>query len=109
MPQVYDPPTAVGDGRTGCLGVPRMRVRLTRLLALVAVAALACTASARAQAVDSLVRYTGTLKKVQDSGVVMLGYRENSPPFAFRDDAGKPIGYALDLCEVVVEEIGREL
>lgn len=63
---------------------------------------------AGAQSVD-LARYTGTLKKVRDSGVVVLGYRENSPPFAFLDARRKPIGYSLDLCEVVVEEIGREL
>ena len=58
---------------------------------------------------DRLVRYTGTLKKIDDSGVVVLGHRENSPPFAFLDKSGKPIGYALDLCEIVVEEIAAEL
>jgi glutamate/aspartate transport system substrate-binding protein len=85
-----------------------MQACLTRLLAL-AIAALAFVAPANAQPADSLVRYTGTLKKVQDSGVVVLGYRENSPPFAFLDETRKPVGYSLDLCEVVVEEIGREL
>jgi len=40
---------------------------------------------------------------------VRLGYRQNSPPFAFRDAKGKPIGYSLDLCDIVVDEIGREV
>jgi len=84
-----------------------MRARFTRLPALAV--ALALHAAVQAQPADSLARYTGTLKKVQDAGVVVLGYRENSPPFAFLDATRKPIGYALDLCEVVVEEIGREL
>jgi ABC-type amino acid transport substrate-binding protein len=53
--------------------------------------------------------YSGTLKKIDDSGVVRIGHRENSPPFAFLDAGGKPVGYALDLCEVVVEEITAEL
>ncbi len=53
--------------------------------------------------------YTGTLKKINDSGVVRIGHRENSPPFAFLDSQRKPVGYALDLCEVVVEEIAGEL
>ncbi len=53
--------------------------------------------------------YSGTLKKINESGVVRLGYRENSPPFAFLDREKKPVGYSLDLCEIVVEEIGAEL
>jgi glutamate/aspartate transport system substrate-binding protein len=56
-----------------------------------------------------VVPYTGTLKKVNESGVLRIGHRENSPPFAFLDAKGKPVGYALDLCAVVVEEIVTEL
>jgi glutamate/aspartate transport system substrate-binding protein len=48
-----------------------------------------------------------TLKRIEATGVVRVGYRENSPPFAFLDDKKQPIGYALDICEVVVEEIAR--
>jgi glutamate/aspartate transport system substrate-binding protein len=53
--------------------------------------------------------YSGTLKKIRDSAVVSIGHRQNSPPFAFLDKSGKPIGYSLDLCEIVVEEIIAEL
>jgi glutamate/aspartate transport system substrate-binding protein len=56
-----------------------------------------------------VVPYTGTLKKINDSGVLQIGHRGNSPPFAFLDKRGKPIGYALDLCAVVVDEIVAEL
>jgi glutamate/aspartate transport system substrate-binding protein len=56
-----------------------------------------------------VVPYSGTLKKINDSGLLRIGHRENSPPFAFLDSRGKPVGYALDLCEVVVEEIAGEL
>lgn len=64
-----------------------------------------------AQQSDAVIAYpyTGTLKTINDSGVVRIGHRENSPPFAFLDPQGKPVGYALDLCEVVVEEIAGEL
>jgi glutamate/aspartate transport system substrate-binding protein len=55
------------------------------------------------------VPYTGTLKKIRDTGVVRIGFRENSPPFAFRGPDGKPVGYALDICEIVVDEIVTEL
>ena len=53
--------------------------------------------------------YSGTLKKIHDSGIVRIGHRQNSPPFAFLDRNGKPVGYSLDLCEIVVEEIVAEL
>jgi glutamate/aspartate transport system substrate-binding protein len=53
--------------------------------------------------------YSGTLKKINGSGVIVIGHRQNSPPFAFLDKSGKPIGYSLDLCEIVVEEIIAEL
>ena len=56
-----------------------------------------------------VVKYSGTLKKIYDSGVVVIGHRTNSPPFAFLDANGRPIGYSLDLCEIVVEEIAAEL
>ena len=38
-----------------------------------------------------------------------LGYRESSPPFSFLDQANRPIGYSLELCEAIVEEIGVEV
>jgi glutamate/aspartate transport system substrate-binding protein len=56
-----------------------------------------------------VVPYSGTLKKINDSGVITVGHRQNSPPFAFLDKKGKPIGYSLDLCEIVIEEIIAEL
>jgi glutamate/aspartate transport system substrate-binding protein len=37
---------------------------------------------------------------------VRLGYRESSPPFSFLDQANRPIGYSLELCEAIVDEIG---
>ena len=50
-----------------------------------------------------------TLKRIDETRVVRLGHRENSPPFAFLDAKKKPIGYSLDLCEIVVEEIAKEV
>ncbi len=53
---------------------------------------------------------SGTLKKVRDSGVVVIGYREASFPFSFvRNGASRPLGYSIDLCLGIVEEIVREL
>jgi glutamate/aspartate transport system substrate-binding protein len=50
-----------------------------------------------------------TLANIKRAHVVRLGYRESSPPFSFLDQANRPIGYSLELCEAIVEEIGVEV
>jgi len=50
-----------------------------------------------------------TLANVKKTHVVRLGYRESSPPFSFLDQASRPIGYSLELCEAIVDEIGVEV
>jgi glutamate/aspartate transport system substrate-binding protein len=52
---------------------------------------------------------TGTLKKIKDSGAVMLGYRASSIPFSYLNNLHEPIGYSIDLCNEVVKEIANEL
>jgi glutamate/aspartate transport system substrate-binding protein len=82
-----------------------------RTIALLAASfALGWTLPAAAQRAPAYeVPLTGTLKKIRDTGVVRIGFRENSPPFAFRAPDGKPVGYALDICEIVVDEIATAL
>jgi len=48
---------------------------------------------------------TGTLKKIKDSGSVVIGYRESSLPFSYLNAARRPIGYSIDLCLEIVEEV----
>jgi glutamate/aspartate transport system substrate-binding protein len=50
-----------------------------------------------------------TLAAIKAAHTVKLGYREASPPFSFLDHAGKPIGYSIELCQAVVDEIGTEV
>src|SRR5271154_1234380 len=50
-----------------------------------------------------------TLANIKNTRVVRLGYRESSPPFSFLDQANRPIGYSLELCEAIVDEIGAEV
>jgi glutamate/aspartate transport system substrate-binding protein len=52
---------------------------------------------------------SGTLKKIRDSGGVTIGYREASFPFSYVRQSGQPIGYSIDLCLGIVDEIKREL
>jgi ABC-type amino acid transport substrate-binding protein len=51
----------------------------------------------------------GTLKKIKDSGTIVIGYREQSLPFSFRGDDGKPTGYSIDLCQRIVTGIQQQL
>ena len=70
-----------------------------------AVAAIAVLAAAPALAQE----LTGTLKKIKDSGTITIGHRETSIPFSYLDDKQQPIGYSMDICAAVVEEVKKEL
>jgi ABC-type amino acid transport substrate-binding protein len=52
---------------------------------------------------------TGTLALIKKTGTVRLGYRDASIPFSFVDRSGRPIGYSIDICNAIIEEIGRTL
>jgi glutamate/aspartate transport system substrate-binding protein len=50
----------------------------------------------------------GTLREIQQSGVIRMGYLDAAPPFSF-EHAGAPAGYSVDLCRHVAQDIGRQL
>lgn len=50
----------------------------------------------------------GALKKIRESGVVSIGYREQSFPFSYVR-GGPPQGYSIDLCGGIVDEVVRQL
>jgi ABC-type amino acid transport substrate-binding protein len=52
---------------------------------------------------------SGTLARIKTTGTVRLGYRDASIPFSYLDRSGRPIGYSIDICNAIVEEIGRLL
>jgi glutamate/aspartate transport system substrate-binding protein len=52
---------------------------------------------------------TGTLKKIKETGIINIGYRDSSIPFSYLDDNQKPIGFAIDICSRIVEAVKREL
>src|SRR5450756_1686600 len=71
-------------------------------------AACLLTTAARAQGSGG-EGLSPTLANIKRTHVVRLGYRESSPPFSFLDQANRPIGYSLELCEAIVDEIGLEV
>jgi glutamate/aspartate transport system substrate-binding protein len=52
---------------------------------------------------------TGTLRKIKETGTIIIGHRESSIPFSYLDDKQQPVGYAMDLCSKVVERIKADL
>jgi glutamate/aspartate transport system substrate-binding protein len=48
-----------------------------------------------------------TLDKVKASGSITLAYREASIPFSYLDDKARPVGFGVDICDKVVEEIKK--
>src|SRR5256885_11626448 len=70
-------------------------------VALLAAAALGFSAAAAAQA--------STLKKIKDSGSITLGHRDSSIPFSYYDDKQQVVGYAMDLCNKIVDAVKGEL
>ena len=68
---------------------------------LLALVVAACLGTSVAQADD----LTGTLKKIKESGTVTLGYRDASLPFSYLNDAQQPIGYSIELCQKIVDQI----
>lgn len=68
--------------------------------------ALACTLlSTSAMAAEP----TGTLKKIRDSGTIVLGHRDSAIPFAYLAGGKQPVGYSLDLAQHVVDAVKKEL
>src|SRR3954451_20697520 len=81
----------------------RRCVQAASLLAAVVFLALPAAAQSSGEGLSP------TLANIKKTHVVRLGYRESSPPFSFLDQSNRPIGYSLELCEAIVEEIGIEV
>jgi glutamate/aspartate transport system substrate-binding protein len=79
---------------------------MRRLIALLVVAVLWNCAGTRAEEGELL---TGTLKTIHDRGTILIGYRQNSLPFSFLNKAGQPVGFSLDLCHGIAEDVARTL
>ncbi|MCE9731667.1 amino acid ABC transporter substrate-binding protein [Pectobacterium sp. IFB5596] len=63
------------------------------------------TAASVAQAED----LAGTLKKVKDNGVIVIGHRESSVPFSYYDNTQKVVGYSQAYSDKIVEAVKKKL
>ncbi|MFP1722052.1 glutamate/aspartate ABC transporter substrate-binding protein [Lonsdalea quercina] len=52
---------------------------------------------------------TGTLKKVKDNGVIVIGHRESSVPFSYYDNQQKVVGYSEAYSDKIVEAVKKKI
>jgi len=50
-----------------------------------------------------------TLKRIRDTGTILIGVRESSVPFSFLDAQKQPQGYSVDLCVRVADAVKADL
>ena len=81
-------------------------MRRVRAVALLVFAAACACGSVLAEEGAPL---TGTLKKIHDRGTIRIGYRESALPFSFLNKARQPIGFSLDLCHGIAEDVAHTL
>lgn len=79
------------------------------LLALVHVGALISLQSAHYSHAAQGDELNGTLKKIKEKGVIVLGVRDSTKPFSYLNDKQDYEGYAVDLCLSIAKTIQRKL
>ena len=79
------------------------------VLALFACVSIGTVTRVSAQDAIGVEQLTGTLKKIQATKTVTIGFRDASVPFSYLGPGRKPIGYSIDLCLAIVDEVKAEL
>jgi glutamate/aspartate transport system substrate-binding protein len=79
------------------------------LLAMICMAAMLASGSVAQEQEQPVKPLTGTLQKVDRDRSITLGYREASFPFSYLGVDRQPVGYSIDLCRAIVDEIAREI
>ena len=78
-------------------------MRCKHLIVALAYAALGLLAHA------AMAQESGILRKIKETGIVTLGFRERSIPFSYLDRQQRPLGYSIDLCLRVVDALRDRL
>ena len=52
---------------------------------------------------------TGTLQKAKETNTIVIGYQEGSIPFSYLDANQKPIGYTIEICLKIAEEVKKQI
>ncbi|MGV8926360.1 MAG: glutamate/aspartate ABC transporter substrate-binding protein [Ewingella sp.] len=78
-------------------------MQMRKLALSVLLASLAASSVAHAEDL------TGTLKKIKDNGVIVVGHRESSVPFSYYNNEQKVVGYSQDYSNAIVDAVKKKL
>ena len=53
--------------------------------------------------------HADTLSDMRTRGEFLLGHRESSSPFSYLDERGEAVGYSVDICLKIYEQVKKEL
>jgi polar amino acid transport system substrate-binding protein/glutamate/aspartate transport system substrate-binding protein len=51
----------------------------------------------------------GTIDRLRQDKTLRIAYREDAPPFSFKDSIGEPAGFMVDLCRSVAKGLAAQL
>ncbi len=77
-------------------------MRLTPSYLFVALAFISSASLAQVPSSD-------TLKKIKDSGTIVVGHRDASIPFSYLDNHQQPVGYSMDIAKAITEAVKKKL
>jgi glutamate/aspartate transport system substrate-binding protein len=58
---------------------------------------------------NATVELTQTLKRINDSSEINLGYRKGQTPMSFEQDYNRPAGYSVELCNRIAVAVKQKL
>ena len=80
-------------------------VKFMSIRKLILAGVLLCLPLATAGAAE----WTQTLKRIDESGEMNLGFRQDQPPLSFDRGGGEAAGYSVDLCKIIASEVVNTL
>jgi ABC-type amino acid transport substrate-binding protein len=54
------------------------------------------------------VASAGTLDRIGQDKSIRIAYREDAPPFSYKDKIGEPTGFMVDLCRAVAKKLAEQ-
>ena len=70
---------------------------------------LVCTLLFTPLAASHAAEFTQTLKRIDDTGRINLGYRVDQTPMSFDKGGNEAAGYSVELCKLIAEAVKQQL
>jgi len=51
----------------------------------------------------------GVIDRIHQDKTIRIAYREDAPPFSYKDKIGEPVGFMVDLCLEVAKKLAQQL